>query len=184
MRISRQIEKPGAARRGGGFLHLGEVALRGEGLDGGGPGTERLGLMRLQAAWGQTVGAHLKTVSRPRAYSGGRLSVEVSDGTWKRELERLGPAILERLCALLPAPAVNEISYRVKPAEAQQQPPGPHRGGDASLARAARKTAGHATGKTTPLQLSDEALRGRLDQVIERYLSMPGRLAAGEPLDH
>lgn len=103
------------------FAAFDEIALFSDALTGDelAPGrtpaaAERLLLLKLLGAWSRAVGPHLKAVAWPASCREGRLTVEVRDAGWKRELERARPEIHSRLARLMPDQPIREIAFRLK----------------------------------------------------------------------
>jgi len=165
------------------FVSVEEIGSRtmlssglGSGLTDSAQQSERLRRLRVESAWGRAVGAHLRSVTRPASCGVRRLTVDVSNPAWKRELERLKPAILSRLTTLLPSHPIDDISFRVnagvaifpRPAralEAARQAPRAEAPADATPADPSELAA--------PLrQVLDGPLRERLSRVVGRYLAI------------
>ena len=103
------------------FTTFDEIALYSDVLTGGEfsldvspPGSERVLMLRVLSVWTKAVGPHLKNAARPVICHQGRMTVEVRDARWRRELERVRPEILGRLARLLPDHPVRELVFRVK----------------------------------------------------------------------
>jgi predicted nucleic acid-binding Zn ribbon protein len=58
-------------------------------------------LARVQAVWDDAVGREVAAAARPTAMRGGALTVTCEASVWAQELELMGPALLERLNAVL-----------------------------------------------------------------------------------
>jgi len=165
------------------FVSVEEIGSRtmlssglGSGLTDSAQQSERLRRLRVESAWGRAVGAHLRSVTRPASCGVRRLTVDVSNPAWKRELERLKPAILSRLTTLLPSHPIDDISFRVnagvaifpRPARAlepERQAP--------RVEAPAEATPQDPSELTAPLrQVLDGSLRERLSRVVGRYLAI------------
>jgi hypothetical protein len=96
--------------RSGGFRSLRDVASR-----RGGELAPSVSRLALHAAWNKVVGSSLRSVTRPVALQRGCLTIEVSDASWKRAIEPLGPMILGSLREHLPDTGIDEIRYRLAP---------------------------------------------------------------------
>jgi predicted nucleic acid-binding Zn ribbon protein len=69
-------------------------------------------LARVQAIWDDAVGREVAAAARPTAMRAGALTVTCEASVWAQELELMGPALLERLNALLAGTAVTELRCR------------------------------------------------------------------------
>jgi hypothetical protein len=160
-------------RRSEEFSGLHEIALSDRPTGVQAMGSAQMRLLRLQTSWARAVGAPLRDVARLRACAGERLLVDVPDAAWKREMDRLKPHILERLAREVPCPPVTDLAFTIRPgarlsagaravapwlAAATAAPPG----GSEPLPEALSGALTH---------VEDPALRGRLGEVMERYLS-------------
>ena len=67
-------------------------------------------------AWNGAAGAGVRRASAPVRLDGRLLVVATADATWKTQLERLAPQLIFRINALLGAPLVTRIAFRVDPA--------------------------------------------------------------------
>jgi hypothetical protein len=162
------------ARRSEEFSRLNEIALADRGHAGQALPAASLRLLRLQTGWARAVGAPLREVARLRACAGERLVVDVPDATWKAEMDRLKPAILERLAREVPcAPPVSDLSFLIRPAT----PPPPVALGAGSWGTPAPSPPKSSPGPLPEAlsgalsRVGDEDLRGRLGRVMGRYLS-------------
>ena len=159
-------------RRPSEFLGVDEIDLIVEEIGATDRARGRLEWLQVHAAWGRAVGPHLRAVARPGAYRQGHLTVHVPDSAWKRELDRLRPEFLSRLAALLPARAVERITFRVAERVA-------------SGAQDASASVGEGGPKLSPTpapemlaslaKVGDAWLRTRLQQVMGQYLSRSRR---------
>lgn len=82
---------------------------------------------KLALAWQAAVGAAMVRASHVALGNGGRLAVEVADGHWQREVERLAPLILGRLDGLLGPGVVVRLDVTVSPPPRQAAPIGQQR---------------------------------------------------------
>ena len=70
-------------------------------------------LARVQSSWAEAVGPTVAAEARPVAAHDGVLTVTCSSGVWAQELDLLGPTVVERLNAQLPAAAIRSLRCRV-----------------------------------------------------------------------
>ncbi|MDQ2760437.1 MAG: DUF721 domain-containing protein [Actinomycetota bacterium] len=66
-------------------------------------------LAAAQGAWPQAVGATIASEAQPTAERGGVLTISCTASVWAQELDLMGPAILERLNALLRCGQVSRL---------------------------------------------------------------------------
>jgi predicted nucleic acid-binding Zn ribbon protein len=66
-------------------------------------------LADVQRAWSGTVGASIAAQALPTAERGGVVTVSCSASVWAQELDLMGPQIIERLNAALPAGGVARL---------------------------------------------------------------------------
>lgn len=160
-------------RRSEGFSGLHEIALADRPLGSQAQQPASMRLLRLQTAWARAVGTPLREVAQLRACAGQRLLVDVPDAAWKREMDRLKPHLLERLAREVPCAPITELDFQV----ARGPRPVPAR---RSANRGARTLEPPQPAAGEPLpdglfraleQVGDVSLRGRLGQVMGRYLA-------------
>jgi hypothetical protein len=159
-------------RRPSEFKSVDEIELSAEEIGTTDRARERLEWLRVHGAWGRAVGPHLKAVARPGSYRHGHLTVEVPDSAWKREMDRLGPEIVSRLATLLPARAVERITFRVTGRRPAAAPAAAPPGGD-GLPKASPALAPEMLASLA--QVGDATLRHRLEQVMGQYLARTRR---------
>ena len=166
----QQARRPASSRE---FTSIDEIGRTSGSVFGSDPAGDRMRLLRLETAWGRAVGTHLKSVSRPSSVSASRLVVEVTNQTWKKELDYLASSILARLAQVMPAEPIAEISFRVRRGG---DPPAPGRAGTAAWIDPAGK--GRRAPAWVASEVAEDDLQGRLSSVMGRYLAMAGRAAA------
>lgn len=161
------------ARRSEEFSGLHEIALADRATGAQAMGAAQMRMLRLETGWARAVGAPLREVARLRACAGERLLVDVPDAAWKREMDRLKPHILERLAREVPC-APTELAFTIRPVTRTSA------GARAVASWLAAAPAAPAPPVLEPLpealsgaltRVEDPALRGRLGQVMERYLA-------------
>jgi predicted nucleic acid-binding Zn ribbon protein len=73
-------------------------------------------LARVQAVWGEVVGAQIAAHASPESERGGVISVRCSESVWAAELQMQSQELTERLNAALgEASAVSSLRFRVGP---------------------------------------------------------------------
>lgn len=71
-------------------------------------------LARVQAVWGEVVGAQIAARSTPESERGGVVSVRCSESVWAAELQMRSEELTERLNAALgEANAISSLRFRV-----------------------------------------------------------------------
>lgn len=68
------------------------------------------------AAWSSAAGAGVRRTCVPVRYDGTVLMVSAADQTWKTQLEKLASQYIFKINALLGAPMVRRIAFKVDPA--------------------------------------------------------------------
>lgn len=66
-------------------------------------------LAGVQRAWPEAVGPTIAAEATPTAARGGIVTISCSASVWAQELDLMGPAILERLNALLEGPSITRL---------------------------------------------------------------------------
>jgi predicted nucleic acid-binding Zn ribbon protein len=69
-------------------------------------------LAEVQRAWPEAVGASIAAEASPTAERGGVLTVACSASVWAQELDLMGPAIMERLNAVLERGKITRVRCR------------------------------------------------------------------------
>lgn len=148
------------------FCGVDEIAL-GE-MPGTKLGGDRMRRLRVQGAWAVAVGWQIRKVTRPCSLRSDTLTVEVRDRAWLAELEKLAPRITARLKALIPGDPVRKVVFRIGPVA---QPQVSTRPDDRLPEHAKGARPGTGSGMSASLaKVGDEALRDRLESIIDRYL--------------
>ncbi len=75
------------------------------------------GLAEIQQRWPEVVGAAIAAEARPVRERGGVLTVSCSASVWAHELDLMGPAIVERLNAVLRRGKVSRLRCVATPVD-------------------------------------------------------------------
>ncbi|MBI4481778.1 MAG: DUF721 domain-containing protein [Acidobacteria bacterium] len=66
------------------------------------------------AAWNRVVGDAIRRRTKPQAFQGGTLTVEIEDPSWADQMEEMKGEILGRLQQLLGAQEIRALRYRTR----------------------------------------------------------------------
>lgn len=72
-------------------------------------------------AWNRAAGEGLRRNTNPVRFAGGRLTVSVADALWQKQLESMRAELIFRMNNLLGSATVNEIIFRIAPADVPQK---------------------------------------------------------------
>jgi predicted nucleic acid-binding Zn ribbon protein len=122
--------------------------------------------------WADVVGPQVAGVTQVEAVRGGVLFVRVRNSVWATELTLLKDDMLRRLNSRLGGRVLTDIHFKAsglaRPKNAPAKKTGPDKPSDADLARIVLSGEVRARVEAALLGITDEALRGRIRQVMLR----------------
>ena len=77
--------------------------------------------LAVKLAWNRAAGKGLRRNTNPVRFANGRLTVSVVDALWQKQLESMRAEMIFRMNNLLGSAAVNEIVFRIAPADLPKQ---------------------------------------------------------------
>ena len=123
--------------------------------------------LAVKLAWSRAAGEGLRRNTNPVRFTGSRLIVSVADRLWQKQLESMAAELIFRMNNLLGGATVNEIVFRIAPADLPQRQSHPN---DAPRGR--RATAPPTELLFAAASIADEDLRARFlraaDNLIDR----------------
>jgi len=121
--------------------------------------------LAVKLAWNRAAGEGLQRNSSPVRFAGNRLTVSVADALWQKQLESMRSELLSRMNRLLGAATVNEIVFRIAPADLAEQ-----RSPARDVSSAKRQNALPTELLFAAASIADEELRSRFLRAAENLI--------------
>ena len=125
----------------------------------------------LIAVWPLMVGQRMASHTRPRSWRAGRVTVEVTDPEWQRQLEEMPEVLRKQINRWWGSNFVREVKFVRGKAESPPVPPAPARTQAASEKAEGKLGAALAEFEGQLSGVADEELRNLIGRVAARYLS-------------